>query len=430
MKNLYAHIEKTEQQDDGTIKVYGYASSPSEDSDGEIVTPAAIAASLPDYMKFGAVREMHQPKAAGTALEAKVMDDGRTWFGAHIVDMQAVKKVQAKVYKGFSIGGKVLDRDPANENVITGIKLVEISLVDRPANPDAVFTMYKADDLDKPKHDPAELAAIEHVVGMVNKGAILPSKLVELAQTFIKGDKTVNKSFWDVAELARLLGCLKSLQSSLAFNASYKGGTSDISNRLKQHINDLAAMLVEMIGEEVAESTSEGAESTSEGAESTSEGAMELSDTNTDVKKAGENAHGKDNGMHGDDEAAVKPKKKMADEDVEEVDATETADEDTQLDDSAGAKKADDGSDLAKADDMLAKFSSVLTKALDPIVKRLEHLEGQPAPTKGVLKTIGKAQDIGKGDHADEDTPPAGLTPEQLASWEIRKLHQTGGLIG
>jgi phage head maturation protease len=416
MKNLYAHIEKTEQQDDGTIKVYGYASSPSEDSDGEVVTPAAIAASLPDYMKFGAVREMHQPKAAGTALEAKVLADGRTWFGAHIVDAQAVKKVQAKVYKGFSIGGKVLDRDPANENIITGIKLVEVSLVDRPANPDAVFTMYKAEDFDKPKHDPAELAAIEHVVGMVNKGAILPSKLVELAEAFIKGDKTVNKSFWDVAELAQLLGCLKSLQSSVAFNAAYESETSDISNRLKQHINDLTATLVEMIGEEVAESTSEGA--------------VEMSDTNIDAKKAGENAHGKDNDMHGDDEAAGKPKKKMADGEVDEADATEGAAADTQLDDPEGTKKKAESNDgLAKADDLLAKFSSVLTKALDPLVKRLEHLEGQPAPTKGVLKTIGKAQDIGKGDHVAEDNPPAGLTPEQLASWEIRKLHQTGGLI-
>ena len=414
-KILYAHIEKTEAQDDGTIKVFGYASSPSEDSDGEIVTPAAIAASLPDYMKFGAVREMHQPKAAGTAIEAKVMDDGRTWFGAHVVDPTAVKKVQAKVYKGFSIGGKVLERDPENENIITGIKLVEVSLVDRPANPDAIFTMYKAEDPDKPKHDPAELSAIEEVVGMVNKGAIMPSKLVELAQAFIKGDKTVEKSFWDIAELAHLLGCLKSLQSSVAFEAAYEGETSETSIRLKQHINDLTATLVEMIGEEVAETTSEGA--------------VEMSDTATDTQKKGEGDHGDKNPKdHATGEADGKPTKPTKAEDGGDM---EEADKEEDPAAEAKDKKNAGTDDLSKAlgGDLLAKFSSLLDDKLDPINKRLEHLEGQPAPAKGVLKTIGKAEDVGKADHADGDAPPAGLMPEQLAAWEIKKIH-SGGRIG
>ena len=66
---LYADIAKTEEQDDGTIKVWGWASTGAVDSDGEIITPDAMKAALPDYMKFGAVREMHQSKAAGTAIE-------------------------------------------------------------------------------------------------------------------------------------------------------------------------------------------------------------------------------------------------------------------------------------------------------------------------------------------------------------------------
>ncbi|OQW33979.1 MAG: hypothetical protein A4E20_12180 [Nitrospira sp. SG-bin2] len=404
-KVLYAQIEKAEPQSDGTVKVYGYASSSSEDSDGEIVTPDAIASALPDYLKFGAVREMHQPKAAGTAIEAKVMDDGRTWFGAHVVDSEAVKKVQAKVYKGFSIGGKVLTRDPDNSSIITGIKLVEVSLVDRPANPDAVFTMYKAEDPDKPKHEEGELAAIDQLSALVNKGDIAPSKLVELAQAFIKGYKTVEKSFWDIAELAHLLGCLKSLQSSVAFDAAYEGETSEVSVRLKQHVNDLTETLVEMIGEELVETTSKGA------------------DTMTDTS---------DPKLAKSDEAKEDPKaeaKEPASEAKKEDDGEDTVEEAAKTDDE-GAEKSATGDDLAKADDILAKFSDVVNKALDPIVKRLEHLEGQPAPAKGVLKTIGKAEDVNKGSNADEDTSPAGLSPEQLAAWEIKKLHKTGGLIG
>lgn len=411
---LYAEIAKTEQQPDGTVKVFGYASSPSEDSDGEIVTPAAIEAALPDYMKFGAVREMHQPKAAGTAIEAKVTEDGRTWFGAHVVDKEAVKKVQSKVYKGFSIGGKVLTRDPDNTSIITGIKLVEVSLVDRPANPDAVFTMYKAEDPDKPKHDQSELSSIDELSSLVNKGAIVPSKLVELAKAFINGElamadepsQEVNKTFWDVAELAHLLGCLKSLQTSAAFEAAFEGDESEIPNRLKQNVKDLTETLIAMIGEEAAELT---------------EGEVAMSDTKTDVNKA-EGDHGDKNPKdHGEDAAAGKKPEKAEDG----GDLEEKEDKEEQPD-----KKSADADDLTKGDDILTKFAGVLNKALDPIVKRLEHLEGQPAPAKGALKTIGKADDVGKADNADEDGPPAGSSPEEAALWEIKKAHRAGGLIG
>ena len=148
MAKLYAEIAKMEAQDDGTVKVWGYASSEAVDSDGEIITAQAMKAAIPDYMKFGAVREMHGSNAAGTAIEINVEDDGRTFFGAHIVDPVAVTKVKKGVYKGFSIGGGVTSRDELNKSQITGLKLTEISLVDRPANPDAVFTCFKAD---KPK---------------------------------------------------------------------------------------------------------------------------------------------------------------------------------------------------------------------------------------------------------------------------------------
>lgn len=115
---LYAEISKTEKLDDGTLKVWGYASSEAVDSDGETITADAMKAALPDYLKFGAVREMHQPMAAGTAIEAEVQADGRTWFGALVVDPVACKKVETGVYKGFSIGGKVTARDDINLSLI------------------------------------------------------------------------------------------------------------------------------------------------------------------------------------------------------------------------------------------------------------------------------------------------------------------------
>jgi hypothetical protein len=142
---LYGALSKVEEQADGAIVVVGTASSGARDEQGEVITPDAMKAALPDYLKWGAIREMHQPHAAGTALGAEVQDDGRTLIEAHIVDPEAVRKVKARVYKGFSVGGKVLARDPQDRSVITKIRLSEISLVDRPCNPEAAIDLWKAE---------------------------------------------------------------------------------------------------------------------------------------------------------------------------------------------------------------------------------------------------------------------------------------------
>src|SRR6266566_6559424 len=141
---LYCAIQKIEPQDDGTVRVYGIATSEALDEQGEIVRADAIRAAIPDYMCFPALREMHQLSAAGTTLEAEVWEDGTTRIVAHVIDPVAVTKVRNQVYRGFSIGGRVTQREAGNPTAITGLVLSEISLVDRPANPEAVFDCWKA----------------------------------------------------------------------------------------------------------------------------------------------------------------------------------------------------------------------------------------------------------------------------------------------
>ena len=136
---LFGELTKIEDQPDGTLKVYGVASTGSRDDEGEVVLPAAMKAALPDYARYPALREMHQPTAAGRTLEATVDDDGVTRIVAQVVDPVAIAKVKSKTYSGFSIGGRVLARDPDDPTVITKIRLSEISLVDRPANPSAII---------------------------------------------------------------------------------------------------------------------------------------------------------------------------------------------------------------------------------------------------------------------------------------------------
>jgi phage head maturation protease len=161
---LYAEITKI---DEAEQLVFGYASTEALDSQGEIVKREALEAALPDYMRFANIREMHQPSAVGVATKAQI--DGKGLFlGAKIVDPTAWEKVVQGVYKGFSIGGKVTSRDETEKHVITGLRLSEISLVDRPANPEAVFTMYKSDeckDLEKigARNSQADLALIQEI---------------------------------------------------------------------------------------------------------------------------------------------------------------------------------------------------------------------------------------------------------------------------
>src|SRR5260370_27734755 len=115
---LYGAIQKVEPQDDGTVRVYGIATSEALDEQGEIVRADAIRAAIPDYMRFPALREMHQLSAAGTTLEAEVCEDGTTRIVAHVVDPIAVAKVRNQVYRGFSIVGGGTPREARHPHTV------------------------------------------------------------------------------------------------------------------------------------------------------------------------------------------------------------------------------------------------------------------------------------------------------------------------
>jgi HK97 family phage prohead protease len=128
--------------DDEQRLVYGYATTEALDAHGEVVKREAIEAALPHYMRFANIREMHQLSAVGVAKEAE-FDEKGLYLKAKVVDDEAWAKVREGVYKGFSIGGRVTRRDAADRKLITGVELNEISLVDRPANPEAIIDAFK-----------------------------------------------------------------------------------------------------------------------------------------------------------------------------------------------------------------------------------------------------------------------------------------------
>lgn len=139
---FFAEIQRVDEE---KRLVSGYAATEQRATDGLVVTRDAIAGALDDYMAYGNVREMHQPSAVGVTREASVDDTG-LYITCEVVDDAAWEKVKRGVYKGFSIGAKITERDSADKTVVRGINLREISLVDRPADPGAKIDLWHADD--------------------------------------------------------------------------------------------------------------------------------------------------------------------------------------------------------------------------------------------------------------------------------------------
>ncbi len=135
--NFFLPISKI---DKARRTISGYATTPAEDLDGEIISLDAVKKALPGYMQWRNVREMHTASAVGVAKEANIDSKG-LYLSAKIVDDAAWTKVIEGVYNGFSIGGKKLAKIG---NTITELDLIEISVVDRPCNPECRFTVQKS----------------------------------------------------------------------------------------------------------------------------------------------------------------------------------------------------------------------------------------------------------------------------------------------
>lgn len=145
--HAYAAIVKMDDNADGTLTVYGKATDDSIDIDQQICDPAWLDRAMPEwFMTGGNIREQHSNIAAGVAQEYEQKSDGH-YISALVVDPVSVKKVKSRVLKGFSIGIKsprvVRDQKAANGRIIDG-QIVEVSLVDRPANPNCQLVLAKS----------------------------------------------------------------------------------------------------------------------------------------------------------------------------------------------------------------------------------------------------------------------------------------------
>lgn len=150
MSNLttaFFSIIKADRNADGTLMVYGKATDDSVDIDQQICDDVWLDSAMPEWFKSGGnIREQHSQIAAGVAKEYEKKKDGH-YILTQVVDPISVKKVETGVLKGFSIGIKnprvVRDTKAANGRIIDG-QIVEVSLVDRPANPNCQLVLAKS----------------------------------------------------------------------------------------------------------------------------------------------------------------------------------------------------------------------------------------------------------------------------------------------
>lgn len=384
LKRLYGTIQKADPQEDGTIIVTGIASTESVDSQGEVVTADAMKAAIPDYMRFGAVREMHDAKkAAGTALNIGVNDAGSTDFTAHVVDPIAIKKVQSGVYKGFSIAGKVLKRDESDENKITALALTEVSLVDRPANPDAVFTCYKADGAEVDEDEDGEEDGKKPDDKDDDEAKAKAKKGDDEGEDSEKAAKPedIAKSTYQINELARLADSLAWFASDIDCCAAYDDAPAGLAEAARGVASTLYDMLLQLVAHDVEAAKAR-------------------------LSEAG-------------DQAAMKADNPAAEVRAALSDAIAKAQ-------SIVSPERDGLADIVKAagfepDAPRAEVIANLVTDRDRLTKRVKELEAEPAPIKGVLRAVEKADDVSDAGlskaSADEKDPLA----------LIQKAHLSGG---
>ena len=245
----YAAITKSEKQEDGTLLVYGKATDDSIDSDNQICDMTWLEKAMPEWFKSGGnIREQHSNIAAGVAKELDSKADG-FYINAHVVDAQSVKKVEAGVLKGFSIGIRaprvVRDSKAVNGRIIDG-QIVEVSLVDRPANPNAKLMLAKSDG--------GEVVQVEE---LVEQELVVEAEVIETPAEITTEEVVVEET--PAEEIAEEVSSLETDKKAdaLAVAKAIAGDVTKFDKGLYEAARTALAQLIIVEAEEMKEGNDE-----------------------------------------------------------------------------------------------------------------------------------------------------------------------------
>lgn len=462
--------------------VYGVLTEEVPDKAGEIIDYPSTKAQFQKWSdeirqasggkSLGNVRAMHGNVAAGKLTDLHYDDEARRIEGvAKIVDEDEWQKVVEGVYTGFSIGGGYVARwnDPANPALKRFTpKLAEVSIVDNPCVPTATFEVVKEDgstELRKFNTAQEELSTMKDTNqeagasgqngaaatdnDQMTKNADRPQDKGGVTQGWQAKDGSFHLSKADaVAHNARVdadsvaaekaapvLAVLGKVDAALAKaegNAEDEKETeteSDEAAKAAETDEGKAATETDDEAETAQKTNTEDDAAKSAAAAGVKKGMYSVScladllqsiqwlqqDTQWEAQFEGDNSElpAKLKAWLAEGAALLQS---MVAEEVAELTAEKATGNGT-------LEKADSGelTKMTAERDALAKVLGDIAPKLEDVLKRVEHLEAQPAPAKGMKRSVSKAADAGAAEPGTTSQSPldainkhlAGMTPEQ-----------------
>ena len=152
------NISKGGKTEDGKEKmiIQGIASTMEEDSDGEILDPKGF--DLSHFMKYGFLNYNHLSKSnplaiIGEPVESRVEKD-KLYVKGELYQDSAIAKGVYKLAKtlsknskgrrlGFSVEGKVIERDPYNEKLVKKAIITGLAVTPSPKNYNSLLDIVK-----------------------------------------------------------------------------------------------------------------------------------------------------------------------------------------------------------------------------------------------------------------------------------------------
>ena len=358
--------------------VSGFATLDNVDKQMDVVTTEA---SMKAFAKFrGNIREMHEPIAVGKMVafkEDKYFDpESKKMYNGVFVSAYVSKgaqdtweKVLDGTLSGFSIGGKMNKWDDAYDEkvdksirIIKDYDLVELSLVDNPANQYAnIVSIEKVDGKDVIKGEIADVD-IENVFWDEESGLVMVSKN-DSEESPVSGTSMKNIGFVESNDNEKM-DMIKFLVDSA------KGIGTEIDKEVSPMEKNTEAV-VEETTEEVVEK---------------SEVAPEADAVAETVEKADE-AETEEKSM---DEDEMEEKSEAVMEEDEEAKKSEDMDEDDEK--SYEDKKSDSVEEVSKSDDVIVEvvsdIKSNITSAFSDLSEVVKSLNDEIASLKKSLSEV------------------------------------------
>lgn len=471
-RQLHLNIPITKVDEDQRM-VYGFATVEEIDSHGDIITYEASKKAFSDWI--GNIREMHEEKAIGKALEVSFDDDAKgVMVGARISESddgeQAWIKIKEGVYAGYSIGGSInettiKEMDVAGKKkpvrIITDYDLGETSIVDNPAVASAVFQMVKNKG-GKLVHEEEMIEKAARPVQWwermykfsdsqnVMKGSLvtynedsMANKRPELAKSLWEAGMLVELAMclsdyiywkaWEGEDMEELKGALEVIQSAAAKEITEPENFPEVDLAIEnaaKALNITKKKELEAMSKDIkkAKKSVTGQEDRDADANVTTtaeENGRPVDDTEERAAAAAEN------------NADEKPKKDEEPETPEtpEEDADGAEDKDTPEDEAPAdedAEDAEDESDKGKGKDkksasakfkkstdegsdlaksILAGVGEMIEKSVAPLKEEIEGLKKQAAPSK-----VRQTYTVKKGEDVEDTT-----SPDASAEGKLRK---------